>query len=390
MYNMIRGFHEAGTKVSLLCFNTIKHFVTEEELPPIFNSLEYFRTVNIDTKVTPRGILKNLFSKDSLHVSRFKNAEFTKLLKTLVLSSNYDVVQIEGIKMAQYAIYIRDYSKVKIGYRAHNVEYMIWERLASHEWNFARRVYLKLLSKKLRKFELRIAKYINAVIPITSKDKENLLEMGFKLPMHVSPTGLDIEKYVPDKSHIEWGIYHLGSLDWMPNQQSLIWFLERVWPRIIEKEPAIKFNIAGRNIPDYIYKYGSENIKILGEITNAMEFTNQNGIMIVPLLSGSGMRIKIIEAMALGKPIVSTSIGAEGIECTHGKDIMIADGAEEFVNAVIRCYCDRNMAEKIGENAREMVIEFYDNKKIIHSLLNFYATQNLLPIPKSKLIQAML
>jgi len=158
-----------------------------------------------------------------------------------------------------------------------------------------------------------------------------------------------------------------------PNQEGLIWFLKNAWTRISDKYPDLNFYIAGRNAPEwFIQRCVYKNVIYLGEVGDAYKFMNSKAVMIVPLLSGSGMRIKIIEGMALGKTIISTSIGAEGIKCTHEKDILIADTVNDFINEIERVIINNDIFERVGNNAVIFVKENFNNITISGSLTGFY------------------
>ena len=180
----------------------------------------------------------------------------------------------------------------------------------------------------------------------------------------------DFNKY-SDKPEFP-SVFHIGALDWSPNQEGLDWFIKRIWPRLNKKYPKLKFYIAGRNAPGYIRNINKPNVVFLGEVDDAYQFMAGKSIMIVPLLSGSGMRIKIIEGMALSKSIVSTSIGAEGIGVTHDQNIIIADDPEYFAEGIERLLNNFDKFEALGSDARAFVDENYDNLSISKSLLGFY------------------
>jgi glycosyltransferase involved in cell wall biosynthesis len=168
-------------------------------------------------------------------------------------------------------------------------------------------------------------------------------------------------------------LFHIGALDWAPNQEGLIWFFDHCWYKIREKCPEVKFYLAGRNAPDWFERrIRRAGVEYLGEINDAYDFINSKAIMVVPLFSGSGMRIKIIEGMSLGKPIVTTDIGTEGIPTSNGEDILIANDADQFVDAVVKLVNDRELANRIGKNAIGFIQEKFDNLSQAEALIEFY------------------
>ena len=374
MINMTKGFYNSGQELHLRCLNTRKHHVKVQDLPDIFKNLASFEAVDINTDITPIGAAFNLlFTGKSYNISRFYSRNFEKELIKTLQALQFDLIQIEGLHMCLYIDTIRKYSKAKISLRAHNLEYVIWERLADSERNPIKRMYLNILAKRLLNFEAKSIKKVDFLIPITSADAELFEEMGTNATIFVSPAGLDLEDYVIDKSKKEWpGIFHLGALNWIPNLQGIEWFLKDIWPNLHSAFPKLKFYIAGRNMPDWLKKLDRVGVVPIGEVENAVDFMNGKSIMVVPLLSGSGMRIKIIEGMALGKTIISTTIGAEGIDYEDETNILIADEPEEFVNAIKKCINNPEMANRLGKNARQLAEKEYSNKSLIGKLVGFY------------------
>jgi glycosyltransferase involved in cell wall biosynthesis len=134
----------------------------------------------------------------------------------------------------------------------------------------------------------------------------------------------------------------------------------------------LRFYIAGKNMQRQFFEYDSDNVVVEGEVMDAMEFMNSKAIMIVPLLSGSGMRVKIIEGMAMRKCVIATTIAAEGIECQHGRDILIADTADEFYRSILQCITNPNRRLEIGENARKTAEKHYDIAHVAERMVNIY------------------
>jgi glycosyltransferase involved in cell wall biosynthesis len=161
-------------------------------------------------------------------------------------------------------------------------------------------------------------------------------------------------------------------MDWQPNIDGLKWFLDHVWPKVIAQKPAVQLYLAGRKMEGLSDELERKNVMIVGEVEDSHEFMVSKGLMIIPLLSGGGMRVKLIEGMALGKIIVSTSIGAEGVDCRNGEHLLIADSAEEFSNAILSYLSDPDHKKELGENARKFVMNHYNNADISRQLTEFY------------------
>jgi glycosyltransferase involved in cell wall biosynthesis len=375
--NLTRGFSLSGHKVTVLAMNTRKHHIIHGELPEAITDLAEFRLVEVPAPISKIAALVNfLFSRKPYNAVRFISEPFKKELKKVLRKKKYDIVQLEGLYVCPYIPVIRKYSQAKIVYRAHNIEHEIWERTAamSKGWE---RIYFRNLARRIKKFEKKWLNQYDLLVPITERDGRILDELGNTKPKFVSQTGIDSSVLIPNSKKLKHPtLFHIGSLEWTPNQEGLLWFMEQCWPKIHQQFPELKFYIAGRNAPGWFRrKIELPNVVFEGEIPDAYDFINSKSIMVVPLFSGSGMRIKIIEGMALGKSIVTTPVGTEGISTTEGENIMIAETAEKFVESISRLIEDREFFEKIGRNAIEYIHEKFDNLAAAAALIEFYKQQ---------------
>ncbi len=374
---LTHGLINAGNTVDVLSVNTSKHFINIDDVDLNYRNKTNYRVVFIDTVVKPFDAFVNLFSNKSYNISRFYSLDFEKVLIELLQSKDYDVVHLETLWVTPYVDVIRKYSKAKIVLRSQNIEFMIWERLAEDTGNPLKKMYLKLLAKRLKKYEHDGLNKFDAIATITELDTVVYKKMGCTLPIIHVPFGIDLEKYKIDVSNLEKpSVFHIGAMDWRPNADGIEWFLKKIWINIFKKNTAIKLYLAGRNMSDWLLQFKMENVVVLGEVADSHEFINSKSIMIVPLTSGGGMRVKIIEGMAFGKTIISTSVGAEGIEYENGRNILIADTEKEFEDAILKCLNDQNFSDTIGKNARTLAETKYDNQVICNKLSDFY--KNLL------------
>ncbi len=373
VYNMAKGFINNGAEVHLLTINTLKHYKKENEIPQDFLEQSHYIAVDRDTAVTPVGALMNLFSRESFFVSRFVFKEFEGTIIEKLKAHQFDVVHLEGLFVAPYIPIIRKHSKAKITIRTHNVEHLIWDRLIENEKSAVKRKYLSIQNARLKKLELQILKEADGIVTITDYDKKIFEQLGIKTKAVVSPTGIVLDRYAINRSITKTNsVFHLASMDWMPNTEAVDWFLEKVWAKYLNKENNLQFTLAGRFMPDSYLKQSEGNLKVIGSIDDNIQFYNEHEIMMVPLQSGSGMRIKIIEGMAMGKVIVSTSIGAEGIPVTHNQNIIIADTPEDFAKAIKNLSTNQELKTEIGNNARKFIEDNFENTKLIAELLKFY------------------
>lgn len=370
--NLARAFHTLGAEVTLLAMNTSKHFVDITELSDDLDFYKRIETVPINNDLKIVDAFLNLFSKESYHIKRFISDNYRLKLELLLERESFDVIQLETLYLAPYVETIRKFSNALVVMRAHNVEHEIWTRIAENTGNPIKKLYLQYLVKKLKRFEVEQLNEYDLLVPITNRDLSFFKDLGFENTSHVTPIGIDNQQYQLDYSAFEKeiSISFIGSLDWMPNQEGLDWFLEKVWPLLIKKYPTLSLHIAGRNPPKYLMFLKANNVAVYGEVESAPDFINEHSVTIVPLLSGSGMRAKILEGMALGRVVTTTSIGLEGIDATHKETALIADSPEEFQEAIIWCLEHQDELIYIGEKAHHFVTEQYDNMQIAQRLMD--------------------
>lgn len=373
MYNMSRSLELAGAEVKIISFNTKKHFVPESSIPVDFMQRYQPEMVYLDATVKPWDALINLFGSGSYNIVRFDIPEMHRKISEVLSRQSFDVIHLESLFMAPYLDTIRAASKVPVYLRTHNVEFRIWERLADSCRNPLSKWYLQLLTKRLRRYESAMINRFDGLIVLTNEDRDLLIKSGAHQPILVSPISIDTLKYQDRRSHTDAkAVFHLGSMDWMPNIEGVDWFLMEVFPLLKKRNASLNIHLAGKAMPDRIFRMASEILHISGKVDHAVEFMSGKQIMVVPLLSGGGMRVKIIEGMAMGKTIISTPVGAEGIRYTHGKNILIASNPTEFADAILRCINDESMCRLIGENARLLAQEIYDIRNTGNEIITFY------------------
>lgn len=372
--NISKGLIDLGVDLKILTLSTHKHPFDINAFSDEFVNRSNIEAVFIDTKLNIVDAFSNLVTADSYNVSRFFSTDFDILLRKTLEASEYDVVHLESLFMTTYCHTIRRFSKAKIVLRSHNLEHMIWERMANQSTNPAKKVYLKLLAKQLREYEINTLNSIDGIASITDEDGDKYKNLGCTKPIMTVPFGVQLSdyKFIDPKTTQDLKLFHLGAMDWKPNIEGVAWFLEEIWIPLQEKHPELILNIAGRNMPEWLMQSNYNNVNNLGEVTSSSQFINDNNVMIVPLLSAGGMRVKIIEGMALGKVILSTSIGAEGIEFIDRENILIANTLEEHINQIEWLLEDPNRIITIGTNARYLVEKKYDNEIIIKNLYGFY------------------
>ncbi|MEO1629083.1 MAG: glycosyltransferase, partial [Bacteroidota bacterium] len=310
IHSLTEGLLRQGHQVKMLSMLSPKRAISLEEISPDYVFSTQLKAIYVDTKLKVFPALHNLlFQTESYHTSRFESADFAKTLEGILKIENFDVIQLESIFVLRYVDLIRRCSDAKIVLRTQNVEHIIWENISKNEKNPLKKWYLTKMSSRLKAFELERMGEVDAVIPITDFDARQIqaarpdIARIKAIPFSISLdkfTGLDTEPTVQPNS-----IFHLGSMDWFPNVEAVDWFLEDVW-KSSGLEKSATLHLAGKFMPDRIFDQQSDSLIVEGKISKPIEYMLDKQMMIVPLLSGSGIRVKIIEGMALGKVVIST------------------------------------------------------------------------------------
>ncbi len=372
MNSIITGLLEAGHQVKVLAINSEKFNVKESDIPEEYKKKTGIELIDVDLSIKPLKAFVNLFSRKSYHVERFISKEFKERLSVVLEKEQFDVVQLEMLYMTPYVETIRKHSKAIIVLRAHNVEHKIWERIAKETGFFVKRWYINHLARTLKEYELSALETVDGIAAITRKDAAFFRKYCSK-PIIDIPYGVYPEEFTP-KYEIEGKpkFYHIGSMNWMPNEEGIRWFIDEVLPKTVEKVCDFVYHLAGRNMPEWLKELKDPHVDVIGEVPDAKEFVANHDVAIVPLLSGSGIRIKIIESMAMGKTVITTRVGAEGILYDEEVNLIIAENKAKMVEAIRSINENPEIAVKIGKEARKLIESTYDNRKIITRLLMFY------------------
>ncbi len=367
------GLLEKEVDLKILTISTQKHPFDLTAFPKDFIEKTKIEGVFVDTRINVIDAFSALVTSDSYNVSRFFSPDFNQRLIQLLQTEDYDFVHLESLFMTPYVQTIRSFSNAKVVLRSHNLEHLIWERLADSTTKTAKKLYLKHLASKLKKYEHRTINEVDGIAAISYEDTARFNTLECVVPLITIPFGIKLANYpYQTLTHSSTKLYHIGSMDWEPNKEAVNWLLDDIWPEI--SNTAVELHLAGRKMPGYIAQQATDRLIVHGEVENAIQFMAAHDILIAPLLSGSGMRVKIIEAMAMGKAVITTTIGAEGIDATHKKNIYIADTRDEIITAINHLTANPEVTQRMGLNARKLVEERYDTDKIMTNLIAFYQT----------------
>lgn len=370
MWYNLHFLQQAGHQTFIAALNTNKHY----QDPSVVANIAEVHAVPINTDIKVQDAIKNLFSPIPYVISRFWSAEFAQLLGDLCQKESFDIIQMEGSYLAMYLPAIRAATNSPVLLRAHNIEHEIWKRLSKDSNNLIKKFIFNQIYNEVKKFEQNQAIQFDGIVCISRKDEEFFLQHAQSTPKTTIPAGIDFKNYeigvnLPKKNTI----CMLGSLEWQPNIDGLFWFLEEVWASVLSAKPAIELHIAGKNPTQKVLNIREPNVLVHGMVPDAQEFLKSYEVLIVPLFSGSGMRLKIVEALALGKCVISTAIGAEGIPYTDGKDILIANTPQEMKLAILKVIEDKTLRISIQEHARKLAEIHFDWRQLVKKFENFYS-----------------
>lgn len=371
-YHVLQYLAQAGYDVTLVAFRR------ESDDETAVSHLSQFCQA-VHTVPMRRSLLKDvwhlgrsLLTNQPFLIARDGVAEMYTLIQKLVRANSFDAIHADQLWMAQYALAAREASKDHFSpaliLDQHNAVYRIPERLAQSTRNLAKKWLLQHETRKMREYEQSICQKFDQVVWVTTEDhaavfgKTSLtngvpiLEHRCKETHHsVIPICVDVtRKQVVTRRPTPHRITFLGGLHWPPNAEGVVWFAQEVWPQIIAQCPSASLTIIGKEPPSALVGRSQQNanIEVTGYIDNLEHYLQETAVFIVPLHAGGGMRVKILDAWSWGLPIVSTTIGAEGIHYQNGIDILIADGADHFAQAVLDLLTDSERAAKVGENGR--------------------------------------
>jgi glycosyltransferase involved in cell wall biosynthesis len=280
----------------------------------------------------------------------------------IILKSDFDYVFFEGLQTAQYLGCIKHSTTIL---DLQNPEHIILKNLYTRENNIIKKSFLKTQLEKIKSYELSQVKKFDKVFTVSRKDSHHI-SMAGSYNNFVVPNGCTIY----DIDFIfKPNLLYVGSLDYLPNEEGLLWFLENVFPKVKDNSSNITFYIIGRNPSKKIRQFESENIKVLDYVEDIIPYYNKTSLFIVPLLVSGGQRLKILHAMSFKKCVVSTRIGAESLDMEENRDIFLADDADTFANKVIGLLNNPQLVRDAGEKGYNLVKEKYDWKEISKSVV---------------------
>jgi glycosyltransferase involved in cell wall biosynthesis len=367
------GLSEAGHCVHTFALSTPKFKIDKE----FASGVNDFSFSFVDTTVKFLPALFNLCLNKSYHISRFYKRRIFQEISNILKESAYDAILVESIFMMPYFKQIKKIFNGPVVLRGHNIEHIIWERIAGNEKNFLKKIYLKILAKQLKHYEVKCFSVVDAIASISDVDTEIIKNICPGSKVQTIPFAIKSRSDVIIKNIFSARFGHIGSMDWIPNLEGINWFMEQVWPEIIKENPDAEFYLAGRNMPIDLVSNSDLNLFVEGEVESAEDFMKQLDALVVPLLSGSGVRIKIAEALSLGVPVITTPVGCEGLKVTNEKDIIVCKDAKDMVEKIRKVIQEPETLYNIAREAVKTISQHHEPQKITKLLVDLLENKQL-------------
>ena len=375
-YGIIRGLYGSGHRVTLLTFS-------EGALSPGTNPLfQYCGDVHscpIPQRSKSDRIVSLLATRRADMEDRLMSAAFGQKLAAILDSRAFDIIQFSGIELGSYLPVIRQKRcEAKVVYDALNAEAelqrLIYQLDRKRPSRLHTALYSAIQARRLERYERNLCESVDAVIAVSEEDR-NLLESYGGAPIYVMPSGIFVDDYQSCHGERRAGnqLVFTGKMDYRPNVDAVEWFCHSVLPALLQRHPALELLIVGRNPHPRIQALADgKHVKVTGWVESVLPYLQAATLFVLPMRMGSGTRLKILEAMASGCAVVSTSLGASGLRGSIRQAIEIADGAEGFAHSISSLLNDMDRRQALGERAREQARAHYDWSAIMRHLLDAY------------------
>lgn len=361
---------------------TLVSFIRDTDKPEHIRHLETLCEKVVTVPIT-RSPLRDLFY---LVVSLLKNQPWMMLrderpemraaLRELAAGPRFDIVQADQLNMGQYALPFTNSRRVL---DLHNALWVLYKRLAETLPLTKPMKYILMRDwRLLKRYEGNLCRAFEAVTAVSEEDKQALIEAGARPEMTVIPIAIDVdEQPLIDRQPSGPHIVHIGTMYWPPNIEGITWFLDEIYPRIKARVPDVRCTLIGARPPESIKsrEQTDPSLKVTGYVEDPLPYLRDASMMVVPLKAGGGMRVKILNALSQGLPMVSTTVGCEGIAVQHERDILVADSPEDFAEQTIRLLTDAALNQRITEAGRRTAVEVYDYRQACLPLEAIYAGQ---------------
>lgn len=358
---------------------TLVSFVRDTDKPEHIRHLESLceRVVTVPITRSPIRDLqflgKSFLTGQPWMMTRDERPEMTAALAQLAKETHFDVVHADQLNMGQYALPFTNSRKIL---DLHNALWVLYKRL-SETLPFTKPMKYILMRdwRLLKQYEGNLCRSVDKVLAVSEDDKRALIEAGARDDITVIPIAIDTDEQAqiqrqPRSPHI----VHIGTMYWPPNIAGITWFLDEIYPLVKQRVPDVRCTLIGARPPAEITDRTKDDpsLTVTGYVEDPVPYLADSSMMVVPLKAGGGMRVKILNALSQGIPMVSTTVGCEGIAVTNERDILVQDEPQKFADATVRLLTDLALNRDITNNGRSMVVDTYDYRQACKPLDGIY------------------
>ena len=303
-----------------------------------------------------RAQLESLVSPHSFHLGALRSEEMRSALENLLSRRPFDLIQLESSQMG----FVLPVAQIPVVLDEHNIEFVLLQRLASIESSFPRRAFGYLDAAKARREEIQAWSGCDGAVLTSTGDLAVVQTVMPRKPACVVPNGVDTDYFQPSVHEPEAStVVFTGAINYRPNSDAVAYFIREVMPRLKRMQPSARFIVVGRGAPDWLVRMGDASVEFTGAVDDVRPYLQKASVVVAPLRAGSGTRLKILEALAMGKPVVTTPIGCEGLSVADGVHLSIAGGTDAFAAETARLLTGRAVARELGRRGRELVEREY-------------------------------
>jgi len=355
VFGLIKSLSEKGHEIDFVCYR--KH----DDYNSSFKALKEYcnpHILDVQTDNSIIGAAKNLFSHIPYNASKYYSDILLNYIVKLLAEKRFDIIQINHSYLGWLANHLKKITDTPLVMRPQNFETTIMKRYSEQINNPLLKFYSWLQYRKLVSYEPRIYDNFDLCIMMSPDDLKLLRKSNQEINAVVIPAGIEESLLkVEKKKSIPFSIAHIGHTDWFPNYDSLKWFLDEIFPVVVKEEPRAKLYVYGGGsthkfpVPDKL----KSNVDVIGFVPNIWKELEDKSLAVVPLRIGGGIRLKILEMLAIGQPIITTSIGKEGIGVNDNEHLLVADSKEEFISKILKFFNNEYNSEKISDTGRKFI-----------------------------------
>jgi sugar transferase (PEP-CTERM/EpsH1 system associated) len=346
------------------------------EPPPAESGFAAYHSAARESTYTVSKLVRGFIGPTPLTVLNYSSAHVSRMLAEILQAHSFDAVQMEGVHLSAYLPAIRAAaSRPVILSDWHNVESEILHRYSQVNPSLPRRAYAWRTANLLERAETRLLAACDVHTVTSERERDRLQARNADAEIHVIPNGVDVQYFAsrePDPGLPRTNLVFAGSMDYSANIDAVVWFVDNVWPELRRQHPALSFAIVGRDPTAEVRALAGDSVSVTGTVPDVRPHYSGALAAVVPLRIGSGTRLKILEAMAAGIPVISTRLGAEGLDLEDGRHLLIADSASEIIAAVTRLAASPELWQRLSRSGREVVERSYDWRAVTENLYRIH------------------